>query len=179
MNIPNIITAVRFVLIPVFGYYLFNRQYYMAAVLFSLGGLSDVLDGYIARKYNMITHWGQIADPMADKLMQITALGLLTREKLIPAVFLIVVLAKDVFMGLGSLTLYKKENVVVSANWYGKLATVVLYFVIVGILLTRKFDFPNRSFYVDVATGVAVVFALFAFFMYVLAYKRIRTVEKD
>lgn len=174
MNIPNILTVVRFLIIPVFGYALYNEQYYISILLFTLGGITDILDGFIARRYNLVTSFGKLADPLADKLMQLTALVLLTMQRLVPIPFLVVVVAKEVFMGLGSITLYKKENVVVSANWYGKLATVVFYFVIVITILLKEFDIPNRNFYIDVATGIAVAFALFAFVMYSLQYRKIR-----
>ncbi|HOA55264.1 MAG TPA: CDP-alcohol phosphatidyltransferase family protein, partial [Clostridiales bacterium] len=66
MNIPNILTILRFLLIPVFAYFLSSRNYLVAVLLFLAGGLTDVLDGYVARKYNLITSWGKIADPLAD-----------------------------------------------------------------------------------------------------------------
>jgi cardiolipin synthase len=170
-------TAVRFVLIPLFAYFPCTRHYAAAVVLFLAGGLTDILDGYIARKFNLITSWGKIADPMADKLMQLTALVILSLViKIIPVELLIIILAKEIFMGIGALLLYKQDNYVVSANWYGKMATVVFYLAIVMLI----FDIPfsqwiilglpfNRLFFL-----LAVVAALFAFFMYVRSYRRIK-----
>lgn len=175
MNIPNILTVLRFLLVPVFGYYLFNKEYSASIVLFTLGGITDILDGYIARKYNLITPWGRIADPLADKFMQITALILLTNQGLIPAVVSVIIVAKDVFMGLGSILLYRKDKMIVSANWYGKLATVIFYFVIVSIIFLGNFEFTNREIFIDIATGIAVIFALFAFFMYSMEFRKIRS----
>lgn len=170
MNIPNILTAIRFIIIPVFGYYLFREQYPVAVALFLLGGLTDVLDGYIARKFNMITSWGKIADPVADKLMQITALVLLSIKNSNLVVVLIIVIAKEIFMAIGSLLLYKKENIVASANWYGKMATVVFYFAIIMII----FNAPYSNFFVV----LAVLSTLFAFFMYTMQYRKIRNESK-
>lgn len=178
MNIPNILTVMRFFIIPVFGLYLYNEQYFMSIFLFTLGGITDILDGYIARKYNLITSFGKLADPLADKLMQLTALALLTYHNLIPAVFLIVIVAKEIFMILGSISLYKKDNFVVSANWYGKLSTVILYIVIVMIFTLEYFSVPNSAIYSDVATGIAVLFTLYAFFMYSLEYRKIKNNPK-
>lgn len=167
MNAPNILTAMRFVLIPIFAYYLIAGQYYIAVFIFLLGGLTDVLDGYIARKFNLITSWGKLADPLADKLMQITALVILTVTKgLIPPGLLAIVVAKEIFMGIGSLLLYKQKNYVVSANWYGKLATVVFYFAIIMII----FKTPYSSVYI----WVAVIATLFAFSMYVGTFRKIK-----
>lgn len=175
MNIPNVLTAVRFIITPVFGYCLGTGQYILALILFSLGGITDVLDGYIARKYNLITSFGKLADPLADKLMQLTALVVLSIQGVIPTVFLIIILAKESFMGLGSLTLYKKENIVVSANWYGKLSTVIFYFVIVTAIILKQMDLPFSRDFTDIAAGIAVAFAVFAFVMYSMEYKKMRT----
>jgi cardiolipin synthase (CMP-forming) len=178
VNIPNILTTLRFVLIPIFGYYLLREQFFIAVSLFLIGGITDVLDGYIARKFKLITSFGKLADPLADKLMQITALVILTRQGLIPMVFLVIVLAKELFMAMGSISLYKKENVVVEAYWYGKLATVVFFVVIVLIIILRKFNISHVELLINIATGLAVVLTLFAFFMYSIAYRKIKSESK-
>lgn len=166
MNIPNLLTVLRFILIPLFGYNLYIGNYYVAVALFLFGGITDVLDGYIARKYNLITPWGKVADPLADKLMQITALVMLTLQSKIPAMILIIVVAKEAFMVAGGIFLYKKDNFVVSANWYGKAATVIFYLAIIMAI----FNVPFSKFFVT----FAVLFTLFAFFMYSLDFRKIR-----
>ena len=111
MNIPNILTILRFLLIPAFAYFLCARNYVTAVLLFLTGGLTDVLDGHVARKYNLITSWGKIADPLADKLMQITAFVILSLVlKIIPLELVLVILAKEILMGLGALVLYRQKN---------------------------------------------------------------------
>lgn len=165
MNIPNILTVIRFIMIPVFAYFLYSGSLVKAAVVFVLAGLTDILDGIIARKFNMITDWGKLADPLADKLLQITALILLTFQKRVPSVILIIVLAKEIFMIAGSYFLYKKKKVV-SANWYGKLATVILFISIVFTL----FKLPYSTFFVY----SAVIATLFAFVMYSFSFVRIK-----
>ncbi len=177
VNVPNILTALRFLLIPVFAYFLCTEHFVVAAVLFLAGGLTDVLDGYIARRFNLVTAWGKIADPMADKLMQLTALFILSIvTKLIPVGLLAIILAKEIFMGIGALVLYKQDNYVVSANWYGKMATVVFYLAIVMLIFNTPFSsrilfgLPfNKFFFL-----IAVLSALFAFFMYVRSYQKIK-----
>lgn len=166
MNIPNILTAVRFMLIPFFGYYLYTRKYYLAVALFLLGGLTDVLDGYVARKFSLVTSWGKLADPLADKLMQITALALLTVQNKIPILILAIVIVKETFMGIGGIVLYKQNDYVVSANWYGKLATVIFYFAIVMVLF--------KSPYSKLFISIAVLVTLFAFLRYLSVYFRVK-----
>lgn len=170
MNIPNILTVLRFVLIPFFGYYLYYQQYHLAVVIFLLGGLTDVLDGYIARRFNLITSWGKLADPLADKLMQMTALILLTVHQSIPLYILIIVAAKEALMGLGSILLYKQDNYVVSSNWYGKTATVIFYLAIVMVL----FKVPYSNMFIT----IAVLATLFALIMYSRTYINVKKMAK-
>lgn len=167
VNIPNILTVIRFFLVPVFGYSMYTQHYVAAAIIFTVAGLTDILDGYIARKYNLITSWGKVADPLADKLMQLTALLMLTLINKIPSIVIIIVLAKELFMVAGGILLYKKENFVVSANWYGKAATVIFYFAIIMLIF-------NISYAKEVVF-FAVIFTLFAFLMYSLDFRRVRT----
>jgi len=176
VNVPNILTALRFILIPVFAYFLNTEHYVTAVILFLAGGLTDVLDGYIARRYNLVTSWGKIADPMADKLMQMTALVILSYSGKIPVELLLIILAKEIFMGIGALVLYKQDNYVVSANWYGKIVTVVFYLAIIMLIFDEPFSqwillgLPfNRLFFL-----LAVLLALFAFYMYVKSYQKIK-----
>lgn len=170
MNIPNALTAMRFVLIPFFGYYLYIKEYHLAVFLFLLGGLTDVLDGYIARKLNMETSWGKLADPLADKLMQITALTLLASQNKVPGLILIIVIIKETLMGVGGILLYKQNDYIVSASWYGKLATVIFYFAIVMAL----FKSPYSNFFIIVAVSAT----LFAFLKYLMIYIKIRNYSK-
>lgn len=172
MNIPNILTLIRFVLIPVFGYYLYIGEFYVAVALFLAGGLTDVLDGLIARRFNMVTSLGKLADPLADKLMQITALVLLTIQHRIPILVILIVIAKEGLMGAGSVLLLKRRNYVVSANWYGKMATVVFYIAIVASIVNEQFNIFSEMFS-NIFIGIAVLATLFAFLMYYLSFIRI------
>jgi Phosphatidylglycerophosphate synthase len=72
--IPNLITALRFVLVIPISIYIYKENYFLALVLFIVAGISDGLDGYLARKFNWISEFGQIADPLADKCLILTTL---------------------------------------------------------------------------------------------------------
>jgi cardiolipin synthase len=172
LNIPNILTIIRFALIPVFAYYLYTGEYITAVLVFLLAGATDILDGFIARKLCMSSNWGKIADPMADKLMQITALVVLSAFKgIVPLWLLIFVVVKELFMALGGLFLYRQKKHVVSADWYGKMASVVFFIVIIFIMLKDTVSFiPD----VQVLVGVAFIAILFAFFMYIKTFIRIK-----
>ena len=164
MNVPNSITIVRLLIVPVFGYYMYHGQYILAIALFLLAGATDILDGFIARKFNMITAWGKIADPLADKLMQLTALLALVFNGLVPLLFLVVIFAKELTLMVGGFVLYKK-NIIVSSRWYGKLATVVLYVAVVGTVIFKS------EAVASVLMGMAVISALFSLLMYYVSVK--------
>ena len=109
MNIPNMLTLFRLFLIPVFILVFFSNMAnsLMAAVgIFLLAGLTDVLDGYIARKYNLITKWGIVMDPLSDKLMLLTVLSCLVITSYAPVWILMVVAAKEIWKGFYSSVLY-------------------------------------------------------------------------
>lgn len=169
MNLPNILTLFRFVLIPIFGYLMMKEGYVAAGVVFAIAGITDFLDGFIARKFKLVTDFGKIADPLADKLLQLTALTLLTYKGIIPTSFLMIVAAKEAFMGVGSILVYKKRNLVVQANWYGKLATIA-FFIAILITIVLKMFFTDLETVIDVLVGAAIVITIFAMIMYIIEY---------
>ena len=129
-NIPNILTLFRIVLIPFIVISIINDEYIIALVFFIISGLTDVLDGFIARRFNCITDFGKLIDPLADKTTQISILAALTFKGIIPLWMLLVVFVKEFAMIAGASFLYGKE-LVVSSKWFGKLATVLFYLAIV------------------------------------------------
>ena len=167
-------------MVPFFAYYLYMQKYSIAIIIFVVAGLTDVLDGYVARKFSRVTKWGKLADPLADKLMQITALIMLTIHKLIPGVFLVIMLIRELCMVGGSIKLYKKEHFVVSANWYGKFATVIFYISIMITLLFKIFNINGKvpSTIVIVSILFTLMAMVFAFVKYVFVYKE-ATKKKD
>ena len=129
-HIPNILTVLRFLLIPFIVYYIIIDEYWLAFVFLTISGLTDVLDGFIARKFNFITNFGKLIDPLADKTTQIAVLLTLAFKNIIPFWIIIVVAVKEATMIAGASFLYGKE-LVVSSKWFGKLATVLFYIAIV------------------------------------------------
>ena len=129
-HVPNILTIIRFLLIPFIIYFLAINQYIVGVILFIISGITDVVDGAIARKFNFITDFGKLMDPLADKLTQISVLATLMIKELIPVWILAIVIAKEAVMIAGASFLYGRD-VVVSSKWFGKLATVLFYIAIV------------------------------------------------
>ena len=161
--IPNILTVLRFFLIPFAVYYLVNEQYIVAIVFICISGLTDVLDGAIARKFNFITNFGKLIDPLADKITQLSLLGTLVLKGIIPLWILIIVLLKEATMVAGASFLYGKE-LVVSSKWYGKAATVLFYLAIIVSMIFKDFHIQTQLglmlYY------VAVTMTIFSLIMY-------------
>ncbi len=166
-HIPNILTVLRFFLIPLIMKYLFQDQYLIAFIIITLSGLTDVLDGFIARKFNFITNFGKLIDPLADKLTQILILVTLAMKNIIPFWFLIIVIFKELILIIGASFLYGKE-LVVSSKWYGKLATVLFYVAIICSLFVKQFnvafDFSIYIYY------LALISTIFSLLMYIKAF---------
>lgn len=127
ITIPNILSLFRLCLIPVIVWlYIGLQNYLWAAILVVLSGFTDILDGIIARKFNMISDVGKVLDPIADKATQMTMMLLLiTRFPLMLLPFIISI-AKEIFMTVSGYLVIKKCNIVLGADWHGKATTVVL-----------------------------------------------------
>lgn len=140
MNLPNILTLFRIFLIPIFVLVFFSsitHSLLISVIIFLLAGLSDVLDGYIARKNNLVTKWGMVADPLADKLMLLTTLTCLTIKSLVPFLIVGMVAAKEIFMIISGMLLYKNDTVIPS-NIFGKLTTILFYLSISTIYFNKE-----------------------------------------
>lgn len=166
-HVPNILTIIRFILIPIIVDLALNNNYIAATVVLVLSGLTDVLDGYIARKYNFITDFGKLMDPLADKLTQISVLAVLVVQDIIPLWILLIVLGKEFIMIIGASFLYGKD-LVVSSKWFGKLSTVLFYVAIFCSMIIKQFNLPftfdNYIYY------LALAMTLFSLVMYFKAF---------
>ena len=135
VTIPNIITYVRFVLIIPFVYFFLAEQYIYAAICRGLSGLSDCFDGMAARKLNQVTPLGKILDPIADKvtLFAVVICMVIYVPMVLP--ILVTLLVKDLLMLLGGADLIKKRLTPPSANWYGKVGTIMAFFAYENMVL--------------------------------------------
>jgi cardiolipin synthase len=176
VNIPNLLTVLRFFIVPVFGYFLYVGQYVEAMSLFLLAGFTDILDGYIARKFDIITSFGEFMDPFADKLIQATAITVLCINGVIPFLVIIIVAVKELIMAWGAVVLYRDGKIVVPANWYGKLATCIFYIAIFYALMVKLsgWDFAYNSLIINSLFGLAILTTLYALLKYYLNFKRLQ-----
>lgn len=127
-TIPNVLSAFRLVLIPVFVWlYLVKEDYAATAYVLLLSGATDIADGFIARHFHMISNVGKVLDPIADKLTQAAMLFCLFTNFPLMIVLLILLVVKDLFMGVTGFLAVRKTGDVYGAKWHGKIVTALLY----------------------------------------------------
>ena len=171
---PNILCYIRIVLVPVWVFFYFSQpESYWPLIIVILSGITDFFDGLIARKFNLVSEWGKLVDPLADKLTQIAVTVCLALKN--PLFWLVVGLyvLKDGFLAIGGYALlHHNGKTLDGAKWYGKISTV-LFYVIVGLLLFPPIKLTDAAFYTVIA-----VFALSVFFAMVMYVVKIATLWK-
>ena len=178
-HIPNILTILRFIFIPIILNFIFKGNYILGIIFFTISGLTDVLDGFIARKFNFVSNFGKLMDPLADKLTQISVLASLVTVKIIPVWILAIVVLKELIMVVGASFLYGKD-VVVYSKWYGKLATVLFYLAIVVSLVIKQLNLTGWLYYLDIVIYcIALVVTVFSLIMYVKCLCQGGFINKD
>lgn len=143
LTIPNLLSAFRLLLIPVFMWlYLQKDDIPATAIVLALSGLTDALDGFIARRFNMVSDFGKALDPFADKLTQLAMLCCLL-IRFPRMLWLIIVLSvKEVFVASTQLAVIRRTEVVLGADCHGKVTTILLYGVMILHLLWM--DLPEE-----------------------------------
>lgn len=164
ITIPNILSFFRLCLIPVIVWlYTVKQDHFLTLIILVLSGVTDIVDGIIARKCNMISDFGKAFDPVADKLTQIAMLFCLVSRfpyMMIPFVLLVV---KEVFTGITALITIKRTNTVKGAVWHGKLTTVALYSMMAIHLLWYNISRTVSLILVGICIGIMLMsFILYA-----------------
>lgn len=165
ITIPNILSFFRLCLIPVIVWlYTVKQDHFLTLIILVLSGVTDIVDGIIARKCNMISDFGKAFDPVADKLTQIAMLFCLVSRfpyMMIPFVLLVV---KEVFTGITALITIKRTNTVKGAVWHGKLTTIALYSMMAIHLLW--YNIPRAVSLILV--GICIGIMLMSFILYAI-----------
>ena len=164
ITIPNILSFFRLCLIPVIVWlYTVKQDHFLTLIILVLSGVTDIVDGIIARKCNMISDFGKAFDPVADKLTQMAMLFCLVSRfpyMMIPFVLLVV---KEVFTGITALITIKRTNTVKGAVWHGKLTTVALYSMMAIHLLWYNIPRTVSLILVSICIGIMLMsFILYA-----------------
>lgn len=173
--VPNALTILRFLLIPIIIISCVQANYILAIVFLTISGITDILDGTIARKFNLISDFGKLMDPLADKATQISLLTTLFIKGVIPIWILAIVVLKEFCMVSGASFLYGKE-LVVSSKWYGKLATVLFYVaMVISLFLEQLGETSNNIIKVigisnKIIYYLAVITTMASLIMYMKAF---------
>ena len=162
-TIPNILSMFRLLLLPVIVYiYIIQKDYVLTGILLVVSVITDLLDGYIARRFNMMSDLGKILDPVADKATQaVVLLCLVTRFRWLVIPFICIVI-KELFMTCIGMTVIKKTGEVHGALWHGKVATFMLDFMIIVHII-----FYNISYTLSIIlTMISTLLILLSFYLY-------------
>lgn len=184
LTIPNLLSLFRILTIPFFIYFYMKDMVYVAIIVLVAGGLSDCVDGYIARKFNQITDLGKMLDPLADKLTQAAIAVCIAFKYPIIAPVLIFFIVKELIMLIGAVVLLKKGARPVAANWYGKLGTILFYLSVTVVVIMTLCSVPSPAFeivsYILLGlTALIMAYSLFKYFLIALSQLKEMKIEKN
>ena len=168
-TIPNIISFFRLLLIPFFVILYFKdaipNHYWWATLIVIISGLSDIVDGFIARHFNMISDLGKILDPIADKLTQAVIILCLAINHLELLLMFAVLFVKELLTLFAAVHLLSNGTKPISSKWFGKLSTVVLFLAMIYTLIIDLFAAPIEILYLlIVASIVCMIISIGGYF---------------
>ena len=171
-NIPNCLCFFRILLIPLFLYVYFvadfKNRYIVAAFVLVISGISDFLDGFIARKFNMVSDFGKFIDPVADKLTQFVLAITLLFSYPLAWILLIIIILKDLMLAIVGLYLYDYGLKITGASWWGKIATAYFYIIVIVLI---GLHIPNTVIsFVLIITGSVLMLLSFILYAKELRY---------
>ena len=176
MNLPNKLTVLRVILIPFFVAALLwenGENYSMriaAAVIFIVASLTDMLDGKIARKYNLVTNFGKFMDPLADKLLVCAALICLIQLNQLPAWMVIIIISRE-FIISGVRLVASDNGVVIAASYWGKFKTT---FQMIAVILLI-FNIPALAVITNICVWAALALTVVSLVDYIVKNHKILT----
>ena len=166
LNVPNALTVLRILLIIPFVWFFVENKIIPAAVVLVVSGLTDMLDGMIARRFHQFTELGQMLDPLSDKMTQGAVVICLAVSQPVLIPLLAVFVVKEVLMVAGGIYLLKKNKKPGGSEWYGKTATVLFYISFVAIVALKGI-WGIESLPVSILLlSVTAAFMIFAFVKY-------------
>lgn len=175
-KIPNILCYIRILLVPVFITMFLHEWYWQSALIVIAASITDIIDGWVARTFNMVSDWGKFIDPVADKLMQFAMLAVTIMK--VPAVLILVIvfILKEAVLLVVGLYIYHKGRNLDGAIWCGKLCTVVLDLSMLVLIAV-----PN-SWCTDKLTftliGLVLAFMGLSFVVYLNEYRKLYKIIK-
>ena len=160
-TIPNILSYIRIALIPIYISMYINAEvvtdYYWAAGILFLSGVTDSLDGIIARKMNQITDLGKVLDPLADKLTQVAVIGAMFVHRPYILPLLLLFICKELFFLINNLILFKNDVIMDGSMWFGKVATAIFYVCMFLLVIFPYLGQRESMPLIIITTGFQVV----------------------
>ena len=172
MNLANKLTLFRVILVPFFVGSLLMGQHLIALIIFAVASLTDMLDGKIARKHNLVTNFGKIMDPLADKVLVYSAFCLMIPQY-VPAWMFIIILARE-FTVAGMRTVAASEGIVVAAGMSGKIKTVLQMIAVPLLLLVPAWpDFMPLYWAAEIFLWASLVMTIYSGVEYVMQNRQV------
>lgn len=189
MNLPNKLTMARIIAVPIFIIFYMVEWFVPALIVFILASITDMLDGKIARKYNLITNFGKIMDPLADKILVYSAFILFVADHTMPAWMMVVILARE-FMVSGIRTVAASQGIVIAAAMSGKIKTVLqmftvilflLFYAIFSNLLFTFMSLPVKIFWIicEIVLWASLVMTAYSGIEYVVKNRKVFAEKED
>ena len=180
MNLPNKLTIMRVILIPFFVFFLLSPYFpaygnYIAVAIFIVASLTDMLDGKIARKYNLVTNFGKFMDPLADKLLVRSAMICLIELDRLAAWIVIVIIARE-FIISGFRLVASDNGVVIAASYWGKFKTTFQMLMVIVLIL--DIQMPFFQILGTVLTYVALILTVVSLIDYIVKNKDVLKDQK-
>jgi cardiolipin synthase len=171
-DLPNIITFLRFLLLPPVVLLLLNRRYDAALLVFALAGFSDALDGYLAKRYHWTSRLGALLDPLADKLMLVSGFVTLGWLGLIPPWLVALIILRDVVIVTGAIVYHLRiEKLEAAPSGVSKLNTFAQILLILAVMFSQAFR-PLPAFWMDALIYGVLLTTLWSGLDYVLTWGR-------
>ena len=180
MNLPNKLTIMRVILIPFFVFFLLSPYFpaygnYIAVAIFIVASLTDMLDGKIARKYNLVTNFGKFMDPLADKLLVCSAMICLIELDRLAAWIVIVIIARE-FIISGFRLVASDNGLVIAASYWGKFKTTFQMLMVIVLIL--DIQMPFFQILGTVLTYVALILTVVSLIDYIVKNKDVLKDQK-
>mgnify|MGYP000730863501 CR=1 FL=1 len=176
MNLPNKLTVLRVIMIPFFVFFLLlegganSTWRYVAAAIFIVASLTDLLDGKIARKYNLVTNFGKFMDPLADKLLVCSALICLIQLGQLPAWMVIIIISRE-FIISGFRLVASDNGVVIAASYWGKFKTTFQMIAVILLII----NIPALSLVTQICVWIALILTVVSLIDYIAKNHKVLT----
>ena len=182
MNLPNKLTILRVILIPFFVFFLISPFFdgygnYIALAIFIIASLTDMADGKIARKYNLVTNFGKFMDPLADKLLVCSAMICLVDLKLIPVWVVLIIIARE-FIISGFRLVASDNGIVIAASYWGKFKTTFQMLMVIVIIFIINLQLGWLNILGTILIYVALVLTVVSLIDYIAKNKDVLKDQK-